>query len=382
MHDDTALLIDVCSIDSIWGKERELAEFLAEQLTSWGCDQVQLVESRPGRPSVGARLAGTGGGRSLVLNGHLDIYELSEDWTRDPFAAALESGKVFGAGIADMKAGTAAAAAAVRRVAASGQRPRGDIVFQGVSCHFEGGVGTRSLCAAGFVGDAAIDCEPSSNTIGIAHRGAAYLKITTRGRQAHTTYKHLGVNAIETMEPILAGLRELESALPYEPHALLPGGPILNIGTISGGTKHNQVPDRCTITLDIRLLPSQDPHDVKRQVEQMIEELRTTVDSRIDATVDFSEHWLSGPRLPYEIAADAPIVQALDHAVRTVTSSPPVYHGVPFWCDLVALKDFGVNGVNFGPGDPPYNFPDEYVYEAQYLQAVDVYERLIREFCQ
>jgi acetylornithine deacetylase len=291
---------------------------------------------------------------------------LSEDWTRDPFAAALEDGKVYGAGIADMKAGTAAAAAALRRVATSGSRPRGDVVFQGVSCHFEGGVGTRSLCAAGFVGDAAIDCEPSSNTIGIAHRGAAYLKITTRGRQAHTTYKHLGVNAIETMEPILAGLRELESR---------------NIGTISGGTKHNQVPDRCTITLDIRLLPSQDPYDIKARVEEMIEMLRTTVDSRIDATVEFSEHWLSGPRHPYEIAPDAPIVTALDRAVREVTSSEPAFRGVPFWCDLVALRDFGVHGANFGPGDPPYNFADEYVYEAQYLEAVDVYEQLIREFC-
>ena len=143
-----------------------------------------------------------------------------------------------------MKAGTAAAGGG----GAADRRPRSAAVatsiFQGVSCHFEGGVGTRSLCDAGFVGDAAIDCEPSSNTIGIAHRGAAYLKITTKGRQAHTTYKHLGVNAIETMEPILAGLRELESALPYEPHPLLPGGPILNIGTISGGTKHNQVPDQ------------------------------------------------------------------------------------------------------------------------------------------
>ena len=133
MHDDTALLIDVCSIDSIWGKERELAEFLAGHLAEWGCDDVSLVESRPGRPSVGARLKGVGGGRSLVLNGHLDIYELSEDWTRDPFAAALEDGKVFGAGIADMKAGTAAAAAAVRRIARSQERLRGDVLFQGVS---------------------------------------------------------------------------------------------------------------------------------------------------------------------------------------------------------------------------------------------------------
>ena len=68
--------------------------------------------------------------------------------------------------------------------------------------------------------------------------------------------------------------------------------------------------------------------------------------------------------------------------MRAVTLSDPVYQGVPFWCDLVALDQFGVKGVNFGPGDPPYNFPDEYVYEAQYLQAVDVYEQLIREFCQ
>ena len=66
MHDDTSLLIDVCSIDSIWGKERELAEFLAVQLTAWECDDVELVESRPNRPSVGARLRGSGGGRSLV----------------------------------------------------------------------------------------------------------------------------------------------------------------------------------------------------------------------------------------------------------------------------------------------------------------------------
>ncbi len=380
-HPDTALLMEVCSIDSIWGRERELAEHLATRLREWGCDEVALVESMPNRPSVGARLRGAGGGRSLVLNGHLDIYELSSDWTRDPFTPTLEDGRVYGAGIADMKAGTAAALAAVRRVATSGVRPAGDVIFQGVSCHFEGGVGTRSLCAAGFVADAAVDCEPSSNTIGIAHRGAAYLTITTRGKQAHTTYKHLGLNAIETMEPILAGLRRLESELPYEPHELLPGGPILNVGTISGGTKHNQVPDRCTVSLDIRLLPSQDPYDVKRRVEEMVERLRIETDPRIDAVVEFSEHWLSGPRHAYEIDAHAPVVAALDAAVRSVTAAEPEYRGVPFWCDIVALREFGVPGVNFGPGDPPYNFADEYVFEDQFLQAVAVYEAMIREWC-
>ena len=112
----------------------------------------------------------------------------------------------------------------------------------------------------------------------------------------------------------------------------------------------------------------------------MIEDLRATVDSRIDAVVEFSEHWLSGPRHPYEIAADAPIVVALDHAVRR----PPVRARLPGSAVLVrsgCAREFGVPGVNFGPGDPPYNFADEYVYEAQYLEAVDVYEALIREWC-
>jgi acetylornithine deacetylase/succinyl-diaminopimelate desuccinylase family protein len=381
LHDDTALLIEVCSIDSIWGREKQLAEHLADRLRSWGADQVELIESMPDRPSVGARVVGTGGGRSLILNGHIDIYELSQDWSRDPFDSVLEDGRVFGAGIADMKAGTAAALAAVRRVLNSGKRPAGDVIFHGVSCHFEGGLGTRSLCEAGFVGDAAVDCEPSSNTIGIAHRGAAYLNITTKGRQAHTTYKHLGLNAIEMMEHVMSGLRALESQLPYEPHEHLPGGPLLNIGTISGGTKHNQVPDRCTISIDIRLLPSQDPYAVKAQVEAMISGLRTSVDDRIEAQVEFSEHWLSGPRHAYEIAADAPVVLALDAAVRAVTGAAPRYEGVPFWCDITAMRDFGIPGVNFGPGDPPYNFADEFVYESQFLQAVDIYEAMICKWC-
>ena len=355
MHPDSQLLCDIASIDSIWGKERELAQWLHTQLQGWGCQDVTLVPSKPDRPSVGARVRGIGGGRSLVLNGHIDIYELSKDWTRDPFHGALEDGKIYGAGVADMKAGTAAAVAAIRRIATGSDGLRGDVILQAVSCHFEGGVGTRSLCEAGFIGDGVVDCEPSSNTIGIAHRGAAYLKVTTKGKQAHTTYKELGLNAIETMEPILAGLRRLEHTLPYEPHPLLPGGPILNIGTISGGTKHNQVPDRCVVTLDLRLLPSQDPYDVKRQVEDMIADLRATVEPRIDAVVEFSEYWLSGPRHAYEIAPTEPIVVALDQSVRSVTGQPADYRGVPFWCDLVALRDFGVPGVNFGPGDPPYN---------------------------
>lgn len=379
--EDLELLHEVLAIDSTWGNEKPLAEFLAARMEDAGFEDVALVESMPGRPSVAGRLRGTGGGKSLILNGHLDIYEISPDWTKNPFASTIEDGRIYGGGIADMKAATAGALAAMLRISRSRERPSGDIVFQGVSCHFEGGVGTRSLLEAGYTADAAICGEPTDNTIGTVHRGAAYLKITTKGKQAHTSGKHLGLNAIETMEPILAALRRFEHEMPYEPHVELPGGPILNIGTIRGGTKHNQVPDRCEITLDIRLLPSQDPHDVRQQAEDLVTRLRDEVDPRIDATVEFSEHWLSGPRYPYEINKSADIVRTVADAVSSAGYDEPKFQGIQFWTDMVPFKDFGIPAVNIGPGTPPFSWADEWVEEAKYAEIIDVYERIARLWC-
>ncbi|NDZ77312.1 M20/M25/M40 family metallo-hydrolase [Streptomyces sp. SID10853] len=376
---DLDLLLQTLAIDSTWGREQELAEFIADRLRQWGADEVSLVESMPGRPSVGARIRGTGGGKSLILNGHLDTYEVSGDWDTDPFAPYVADGRIHGSGIADMKAATTASLAVLRRVLESGTRPRGDLVFQGVSCHFEGGVGTRSLIDAGFTADAAICGEPTDNTIGAVHRGAAYLEITTYGKQAHTAGKHLGLNAIETMEPILPALRELERSLPYEPHPELPGGPILNIGTIRGGTKHNQVPDRCTVSLDLRLLPSQDPYAVRQQVIAAIDKLSAD-DPRIRATVEFSPHWLSGPRLPYEIDTGAPIARTVADAVRT-TGGTPEFRGIQFWTDMVPLGQAGIDAVNIGPGTPPYNWANEWVETSKYLETVEIYAAAAQAWC-
>jgi acetylornithine deacetylase/succinyl-diaminopimelate desuccinylase-like protein len=376
---ELALLFDTLAIDSTWGKEKELAQFMGSQMESWGVDDVELVDSMPGRPSVGGRIRGTGGGKSLILNGHLDIYEMSPDWTRDPFKPGVEDGRIYGGGIADMKAATTAALAVMRRIATSGERPAGDVIFQGVSCHFEGGVGTRSLLEAGFTADGAICGEPTDNTIGTVHRGAAYLKITTFGKQAHTSAKEMGLNAIETMEPILVAMRELEGVMPYTPHPDLPGSPNLNIGTIRGGTKHNQVPDRCEMTCDIRLLPSQDPYDVKLQVEQMIGDMKKS-DPRIEATVEFSDHWLSGPRLPYEIDRNSPISRTVADAVRQ-SGELPVYQGIQFWTDMVPLKQFGIPSVNVGPGTPPYSWADEWVELAKYRQIIEIYNNAVNNWC-
>ena len=375
-----AFLREVVAIDSIWGREKALAEFLAGRCREWGLGDVQLIEGRPDRPTIAARVAGTGagGGRSLIFNGHIDIYELSQDWTLDPWQGAVKDGRVYGAGIADEKSGTAALFYAAGILARSGVRLAGDLWVEGVPAHFEGGVGTRAARDAGILADAAITCEASEMKLAVAHRGAAYLKITTIGRQAHTTAKGMGINAIEKMMRVIEGLNHL--ALAYEPHPLLTGGPILNVGTIQGGTKHNQVPDRCQITIDLRILPSQTPEGVKAEVEAMIARLRDA-DPQLNATVEFSEYWLSGPRYPTETPLDAPIARAAQAALRRGTGREPEVVGLPFWADMAVFKQYGIPAVNIGPGGPPYNFADEYVTVAEYLEAVRTHVALAIEWC-
>ena len=370
------LLFDVLRVDSIWGREQALAELVAARMSATGFAEVALVEPVPGRASVVGRISGTGGGRSLILNGHIDIYELAADWTRDPFVPAIEHGKIYGAGVSDEKAGTAALLAAASRFIEPSRRPRGDIIFMGVSAHFEGGLGTHAVLAQGVHADAAICCEPSNMVLANAHRGAAYLTITTRGRQAHTSAKHLGLNAIESMVPIMQGLDSL--SIPHVPDEF--GGPVLNIGTIHGGTKHNQVPDRCEISIDIRVPASTSPEAAKAAVEQMIADLSRTRHD-IDASVAFSPYWLSGPRYPTLTPPDQPIVATVQAARQTAGLPQAGLTALPVWADMCVLDRAGIPTVNIGPGGPPYNWADEYVRVDEYLAAVRTYAAAIENFC-
>lgn len=341
-----------------------------------GFVEVALVEPLPGRPSVVGRLRGTGGGRSLILNGHIDIYELAEDWTRDPFAPAIEDGRIYGAGVADEKAGAAALLAAARLFADPTRRPKGDIIFMGVSAHFEGGLGTRAVLGTGVRADAGICCEPSEMRLATAHRGAAYLTITTKGRQAHTSAKHLGRNAIEAMIPIMQQLQVLQ--IPHTPDRF--GGPVLNIGTIRGGTKHNQVPDRCEISIDIRVPPSTSPEEAKAAVEAMIAALGKDT-PELEAEVAFSPYWLSGPRYPTETPIEQPIVAAVQRARVAAGLPNDELTGLPVWADMCVLDRAGIPTVNIGPGGPPYNWADEFVTVDEYLAAVRVYAATIEDWC-
>jgi acetylornithine deacetylase/succinyl-diaminopimelate desuccinylase-like protein len=371
-----AQLFSMLRVDSTWGNEGRLAVALASDLERAGFDEVQLIEPLPGRASVVGRIRGTGGGKSIILNGHLDIYELSRDWTRDPFAPAIEDGKIFGAGIADEKAGTAGLLAAACEFIEPGHRPPGDIIFMGVSAHFEGGLGTRAVLDSGITADGGITCEGSHLALNESHRGAVYLDITTYGKQAHTTSKHEGINAIEAMVPVIEGLEKLE--FPHTPDSL--GGPILNVGTIHGGTKHNQVPDRCQISVDVRVPVTLEAETVVRGVHQLLDEVAAGRPG-FRASVDYSPYWLSGPRLPSATTDSEAIVQSVQSACAQIGLPSKAHATLPVWSDMCVLNQRGIPTVNIGPGGPPYNWADEFVSVDEYFNAVGIYIAAIRDFC-
>ena len=369
-------LFRMLRVDSTWGKEGALAAQLARTMGDLGFEDVHLVDVLPARPSVVGRLAGTGGGNTIVLDGHLDIYELSSDWTRDPFQPAISDERIYGAGIADEKAGTAALFAAACEFLPLTARPRGDIVFIGASAHFEGGLGTKAVLESGIQGEGGITCEPSNLRLNTNHRGAAYLTITTYGKQAHTTAKEDGYNAIMAMLPVLEGLERLE--LPFTADSL--GGPIINIGTIQGGTKHNQVPDRCEATVDVRLPSALQPEEVLDAVQRLLSQISTERDG-LRASVAFSPFWLSGPRYPSATRETDPIVGAVRAAMVEVDAHAEASVTLPVWSDMCVLNSHGIPTVNIGPGGPPYNWADEYVSVDEYLRAVRIYKSAIRAFC-
>ena len=372
------ILSEIIGIDSIWGNEKPLATHLAQRFEEWGFQDVRLVDVPAGRPSLVARVPGSGGGRTLLLNGHIDMYELAADWTLDPWTLTARDGKLHGGGISDMKAGLAAIVAAGKHLLDTKAPLKGDLLISCVSVHFEGGVGTRALLDAGLSADAAIVAEPSNMEMIVANRGGAYFDVTTLGKQAHSTAPSMGVNAISKMARVIEALERLE--LPYEPHPLLPGAPLMNVGTIHGGYAHNQIPDRCTISVDFRILPSQTPQAVKQQVEAMITALHND-DPDLRAEVAFNKFWLSGPRVPFEADPQWEILGVVERASQAATGRLPQRQGMAAWLDAAVLAPVGIPCVNIGPGGLPYTFTDEYVLQDEYLNAVRTYVAAALDFC-
>ena len=205
---------------------------------------LQSVLNYDGRPNVVGRFRGTGGGRSLILNSHVDTVTVEplDKWTRDPFGAEIENGIMYGRGTSDMKGGAMAALMAITYLRKAGVTLRGDVIFESVVNEEHAGNGTLDLVGRGVLADAAICLEPTSNTIAYSHPGGLYWRVSVPGvpRSPGARWNGAqkeGVSAVENLPPVIAALLELERS--YNKSKQRPAnGPApfsLVMGKISGG---------------------------------------------------------------------------------------------------------------------------------------------------
>jgi acetylornithine deacetylase len=352
--------------------EREVARVLGEVLGTWGF-RVEVRDAAPGRPNVIARIGGgSGGGRSLMLNGHLDVVG-TEGMRHAPFEAFARDGRMYGRGSADMKAGVAAMCAAAARAAGGGLG--GEAIIAAVADEEFESVGTRALLESGVRADAAIVTEPTRLAIAPAHRGFAWIRVEVRGRAAHGSRYDIGVDAIRHAGLLLAELDAFEGEeLTRRTHPLL-GRASLHASFIEGGLGISTYPDRCVLRLERRTLPGESAPQTLEEVRAACERVRArraTLDAEV--TLEFAQG-------PSDVPTDAPVVRALTSALEGA-GEPVRVEGMSAWTDAALLNDAGIPAICFGPGDIALaHAAEEWVELAEIERATKVLARLVRAWC-
>jgi acetylornithine deacetylase len=375
--DPTALLRELVSIDSRNPSlapgapgEARIAATLADVLKGWGFD-VRTTDAAPGRPNVVATLRGSGGARSLMLNGHVDVVDVA-NMTHAPFDALERDGRLYGRGASDMKGGVAAMCAAAARVKGS---LKGDLIVTCVADEEWRSIGTAALVSSGVRADAAIVTEPTGLAIMPAHKGFAWIQITLQGRAAHGSRWDLGVDAIRHAGLVLAELERIDSeTLPKKNHALL-GRPSLHASEIEGGLGLSTYPDRCILRLERRTIPGETMADVQREIDDVCEQLRRKHRS-FSATVEIL---FSQP--PSDVAQDAPVCDTMKRAIRSARIEPS-FKGMSAWTDAALLNQAGIPAICFGPGDMGLaHAAEEYIDVREVEQATEILASFARDWC-
>ncbi len=374
-------LVRIPSHSQAPGRETEVARFLAEWLRKNGID-VALRPVVEERPNVIAVLKGKGGGRSLMLNGHLDTVP-PYTMTIDPFSGEVKDGKLWGRGSVDMKGACAAMAMALVALKRAGISLAGDLFFTGVINEELKSEGSEDVVLNGPKADAVIVGEPSSLDLGAAHRGLEWIEIEVIGRAAHGGRPHLGVNAISKMA---AFIRKLETELPplLSPrvHPLM-GPPIFNLGVIQGGMQPSSVADRCILQVDRRLTPGETVESVFGELEAIIRNCAAE-DPDFKATLRrIPDNMATMDHLPMEFPLDHPLKAILDMAVEDVAGKKPKVTCCTGWTDAALFWNQGdTPAVVLGPGSIAHaHGAAEFCPAEEIVQAVLVYALAAVRFC-
>lgn len=351
--------------------EREIAGWVADEMERLGMT-TRRFEPEPGRVSVLGRLAGPGGGRSLMLYAHLDTVGV--EGMPDPFSGEVRDGRVYGRGAYDMKAGLAACLAAVKALRDAAVTLPGDLLIAAVADEEVASLGMRDLLAHATA-DAAIVTEPTEMQVCLAHKGFCWVQVDTFGRAAHGSRFQDGVDANLRMGRFLARLEALERELrARSPHPRV-GPPSLHAAVLRGGTGTSTYAAHCRLEIERRTVPGETE-------AQVLAEIRAITDALAAEDATFrAEVTPLLTRGSFEAREDAPVVRTLMRAAAEVLGSEPPATGFPFWMDAALMAEAGMDTVVMGGRGEGAHADVEWADIGSHVQLAEILARTAADFC-
>ncbi len=383
--------------------QAHLKDYLADinlEIDMWDMDAEEIqkhpaaavvTESYEGRPNIVATRKGSGGGRSLLLNGHTDVIPEGprESWTDDPWEAKIRDNRIYGRGSSDMKSGVSSQILAVEYIEEAGIRLKGDVLVNLVVDEEVSGHGTLDTVLRGYKADAAISGETSTLAVQPACIGRIWFQILIRGKKAGIQTRYEGVNAIDLGYKIKVAIDDHEKhrletvSHPLYPH-ILSTLPCL-VGTIESGSFPSAFPDTCLLKGSIATVPGEDHEGVKKAFLDHIAKVARGDDWMKDnpPEVTFGNKFGGLDAEAADIPADHPIVTTLVDSFREVTGKDPEISGRQGAADTRFLINNGdTPTVIFGPGPTSVmHANDEYVDIDDYMTAIKVYALSICDWC-
>lgn len=398
-------IVQLVQVPSVTGDEAAVQDVVAETMGAhglsvdrWEPDAADLAPyaehvgsfdpgAFAGRPNVVGTLRGAGGGRSLILNAHIDTVDPGDParWSRPPFSAAIVDGRIVGRGACDMKAGLATNLFALAAVRRAGIPLGGDVIVESVISEEDGGAGTLATILRGYRADGAIITEPTELQVVPAQGGSLVFRLHVPGRAAHACVRDEGASAIEHFAYLHRGLLDLEAqrnaAIDHPLYAAIANKIPINIGVVRAGSWPSSVAESLEAEGRAGLVPSESMDDFRQTFVAEIDRLAAAHPFLRDHRPRVE--WFSGQFAPAEIAGDHPIVTLVREAHGTATGTVPATIGATYGADMRHFLLFGETPcVMYGAGDVRLaHFTDESIVIADILTATKTVALAIAAWC-
>ena len=342
-------------------------------------------ESYKGSPVLAATFKGSGGGKSLILCGHMDVVPaVAEYWSMDPYAGILKDDRVYGRGAADMKGGIAANFIALKSILDAGIRLKGDVIVETSVDEEVGNTGILALCQK-YTADAAIVPEPTALEMNVATGGSRMYEISVPGKAAHVGTSYKGENAIYKAIPLINAIRDLQERrrirLMDPLYADRPIPFCTGVTMIKAGEWRATVPSEAVVTGRLGIAPSESMDDAMAELEDAIMSQAGAdpwLRENPPKITYFPSLWQSG-----HIDVDHPLVRMIARNSREITGVEARVSGMSACSDSGTLIKVGnVPAVNFGPNTMEMAHQnDEFVDLPSLFACADITAQTIVDFC-